>query len=94
VASTVIQETLVAARAQLDDLQAEVEEGTRQAEKILKWAASMDLVSAEQRDMAQKLSKLNERASDLRASLEEQRALMSQLRGSLNNLRRQFSRRA
>jgi chromosome segregation ATPase len=91
--ATVIRDALGTARAQLDDLQAELEAGNRQAQKLLNCAFALDGAAAEHRTTAEQLSRLRERAADLQESLREQRALMNQLRDSLNDLRRHFSRR-
>jgi predicted RNase H-like nuclease (RuvC/YqgF family) len=92
VSATVIRETLGTARAQLDDLQAELEAGTRQAEKIMDCAAALDAVTTERREAEQQLTILLRRTSELRASLREQRALMKQLRDSFDHLRRHVGR--
>jgi chromosome segregation ATPase len=95
--TTVIRETLGTARAQLDDLQAELEAGTRQADKIANSAAALDLdvvnvVKDQQSEAQAELSVLRTRAAELRASLREQRELMRQLRDSFDSIRRHVGR--
>jgi predicted nucleic acid-binding Zn-ribbon protein len=91
-ASTVIRETLGAARAQLDDLQAELEAGSREAEKVLDCAHRMEQYADGQRLAADALVRLRRRAIELRRSLTEQRALMRQLRDSFNSIRRELGK--
>ena len=90
--ATVIRDTLGTARAQLDDLQAELEAGTREAEKIMNCAAALDAATARRRECEEELSKRRLLAEDLRASLREQHDLMRQLRDSFDHLRRHFGR--
>jgi hypothetical protein len=91
-ASTVIRETLGRARAQLDDLQAELEAGSREAEKVLDCAHRIERSADGQRQTADALVRLRRRAIELRRSPSEQRALMRQLRDSLNSIRRELGK--
>ena len=90
--TTVIRETLGTARAQLDDLQAELEAGTREADKIANCAATLDTVTTQHCEAEDELSRLQQRTAGLCASLREQRALMKQLRESFDHLRRHVGR--
>ncbi|HEX2442665.1 MAG TPA: hypothetical protein VHJ77_01875 [Vicinamibacterales bacterium] len=89
-ASSIIRETLGTARTQLNDLQAELEAGSREAEKVLDCAHRIEQCVDGQRQAADALVRLQRRAIELRRSLSEQRALMRQLRDSFDSIRRQL----
>lgn len=83
--SAVMKQAVVAARARLDDLQAELEAGARFAQKI-----ECDLAALSGRITHRgfgEIEDLMSRLAALRASVRAQRRLMSELRGSLDYLR-------
>jgi hypothetical protein len=82
-----IKQSIVAARAQLDDLQSELEAGARFARKLEGYVAVLN----NGRTVGNHLKEaqgLLDRLAELRASVRAQRWLMRQLRGSLDDLRR------
>jgi hypothetical protein len=84
-----VSHAVAAARAQLDDLMAELEAGARFVEKIQSGVATLDDRLIRNQQQQAEMAQLVQRLSDLRASLAQQRALMAQLRESFDLLRRQ-----
>jgi Mg2+ and Co2+ transporter CorA len=91
--SDVVSHAVATARAQLDDLMAELEAGSRFVDKIDSGVAALDdrLIRNQQQQV--ELAELVRRLSDLRESVRQQRALMNHLRQSFDLLRRQTAGR-
>jgi hypothetical protein len=88
-----VSHAVATARAQLDDLMAELEAGARFAEKIQNGVAALDDRLIRNQHRQEEMARLVQRLTDLRASLQQQRALMAQLRESFDILRRQTAGR-
>jgi hypothetical protein len=89
----VLHDTVAAARAQLDDLLAELEAGARFVDGIERGVTSLDgrlTTSQRHRD---EMERLIGRLAELRDSVRQQRALMMELRRSFDLLRRQTAGR-
>jgi hypothetical protein len=84
-----VSHAVATARAQLDDVMAELEAGARFADKIQRGVAALDDRLLRNQQRLAEMAQLVERLSDLRASLRQQRALMAQLLESFDILRRQ-----
>jgi hypothetical protein len=80
----------VAARTQLDDLQSELEAGGRFVQKLQGDVAVLNGRAVG--DHIKETQSLLARLAELRASVRAQRWLMRQLRGSLDDLRRDTHR--
>lgn len=88
-----VNQTVVTARAQLDDLTAELEAGARFVDRIETGLAALDGRFASGRRRREELELLIQRLDDLRGSVRQQRALMTQLRECFDALRRQLAAR-
>jgi predicted RNase H-like nuclease (RuvC/YqgF family) len=89
----VVQNTVDTARAQLDDLTAELEAGTRFVARIERGVAALDGRLSEHQHQRDEVEQLARRLNDLRDSLRQQRILMKQLRECFDTLRRQIAGR-
>ena len=87
-----VTQTVATARAQLDDLLAELEAGSRFVERIQSGFAALNGHLSQSQRHREEMSHLLTRLGDLRASVRQQRMLMMQLRECFDALRRQFGR--
>jgi hypothetical protein len=85
---TVTLDSIAAARTQLDDLQAEMEAGARCAERICADASAMDSRVATFVRQTERLHALLHCADELKVSIAEQRAILRDLRSSIDQVRR------
>jgi predicted RNase H-like nuclease (RuvC/YqgF family) len=90
--SSGVSQTVAIARAQLDDLMAELEAGARFVERIQSGLATLNGPVTQSQRNREELAQLATRLGDLRASVRQQRALMTQLREGFDTLRRQVGR--
>lgn len=88
-----VRQTVAAARAQLDDLLAELEAGARFVDGIERGIAALDKRVSDNYRNREEMEHLVGRLGDLRASVSEQRVLMKQLRECFDTLRRQIGSR-
>lgn len=91
--SGALHQTVAAARAQLDDLMAELEAGSRFVRRIESGVAALDGRVDQHQRHREEMGRLIQRLGDLRASMEQQRVLMKQLRECFDSLRRQLAGR-
>jgi predicted RNase H-like nuclease (RuvC/YqgF family) len=89
----VVQNTVATARAQLDDLTAELEAGARFVARLGRGIAALDTRLNEHQQRRDEVEQLERRLVDLRDSLRQQRMLMKQLRECFDTLRRQIGGR-
>lgn len=87
-----LHSSLTAARTCLEDLQAEIEAGSRCAERIHVNATIDDRVLLHQQEAA-RLGALRRCAEDLKASIAQQRGILQELRRSIDELRRAMRNR-
>jgi predicted RNase H-like nuclease (RuvC/YqgF family) len=85
-----VRQTVVAARAQLDDLLAELEAGTRFVTRIERDFAGLENPMTGNQRGREEMRHLTEQLCELRGSLRQQRMLMTQLRQCFDTLRRQL----
>jgi predicted RNase H-like nuclease (RuvC/YqgF family) len=91
--SGVVRQAVTTARAQLDDLLAELEAGARFVDRIQAGIASLDSRLAYQQQQRDEVEQLIRRIGELRASVQQQRVLMKQLRACFDTLRREAAGR-
>ena len=91
--SSGVSQTVATARAQLDDLMAELEAGSRFVERIQSGFAALNGQMTQSQRHREEMTHLVTRLGDLRASVRQQRMLMTQLRVCFDTLRRQVGRR-
>jgi hypothetical protein len=82
-----LQLSLTAARACLEDLQAEIEAGSRYVERIHADAHTIDRRVLTYQRGCERLEALRRCAADLKASILEQRGLLRDLRRSIDEMR-------
>lgn len=88
-----VNHAVATARAQLDDLMAELEAGSRFVDRIHSGVAALDGRQIRNPQQQVEMAELTRRLDDLRESVRQQRALMKQLRDSFDALRRQTAGR-
>ena len=86
-------ESLSAVRVQLDDLQAEMEAGDRCAIRIQSGAAAIDERVVAHLQHTARRDALLQCASELRASIAQQREILRELRGTVNQIRAELRSR-
>ena len=88
-----LRDSLAAVRVQLDDLQADMEAGDRCAVRIQSNATSIDERLAAHLQHAARCGALRQCASELRASIAQQREILTELRGTVNEIRAELRSR-
>lgn len=90
--SSGVSQTVAIARAQLDDLMDELEAGSRFVERIQSGFAAVNSHLTQSQRRREEEAHLVTRLGDLRASVQQQRVLMTRLRECFDTLRRQVGR--
>jgi hypothetical protein len=88
-----VSQAVATARAQLDDLTAELEAGSRFVERIQSGFSTLNGHLLHSQRLREDVAHLVSRLGDLRASVGQQRVLMTQLRECFDTLRRRVGRR-
>jgi len=87
-----LRESVAAVRTQIEDLQAEMEAAARCADHIHTDMQIIDGRSARHSRLTTRFTSLLRRADELKKSIEEQQALLRDLRTSFGELRRSLHR--
>lgn len=89
-----LRESIATARTQIDDLQAELEAGARCADRIHADVTTIDDRVTNRIRQTARMTALLECASELKKSIQDQRAILRDLRRSVDQVRQSIRRRA
>jgi predicted RNase H-like nuclease (RuvC/YqgF family) len=88
-----LRESIATARTQIEDLQAELEAGARCADRIHADVKTIDDRVMHHIRQTTRMTALLECASELRKSIQDQRAILGDLRRSVDKVRQSIRRR-